>query len=208
MRSIKPIRMKKAVRANRSAHPKQSNGAAWWTGAPAVAGAVIGLMIVAVVGAVYESSDRPTVARVQTHRQDTTPPPEAAPATEPARVPDAARGRAAAMAIAETPAAEAAAVENTSSVTITGCLERTDETFRLRDAAGVQVPKARRSWKSGFLKKSSASVDVVPAANRLNLSNHVGERVSVTGTLVDREMRVRSVQRVAASCAGTAKVRT
>jgi hypothetical protein len=31
----------------------------------------------------------------------------------------------------------------------------------------------------------------------------VGRRVSVTGAHVDREMRVRSVQRVAASCSAT-----
>jgi hypothetical protein len=90
-------------------------------------------------------------------------------------------------------------------VTITGCLERTDETFRLKDTTGAGAPKAR-SWKSGFLKKGSASIDVVDASKRLNLRNHVGQRVSVTGTLVDREMHVRSVQRVSASCTNTPKV--
>ena len=82
-------------------------------------------------------------------------------------------------------------------VTITGCLERNDETFRLKDTAGADVPKSR-SWKSGFLKKGSASIEVVDAAHRLKLPDHVGERVSVTGRLVDREMQVRSLQRVAA----------
>ena len=84
-------------------------------------------------------------------------------------------------------------------VTITGCLERNAETFRLKDTAGEAAPKAR-SWKSGFLKKGSASIEVVDAANRVKLPSHVGQRVSVTGTLVDREMQVRSLQRVAASC--------
>jgi hypothetical protein len=32
------------------------------------------------------------------------------------------------------------------------------------------------------------------------LTNHVGRRVALTGTLVDHEMTVRSVQRVAGSC--------
>jgi hypothetical protein len=91
-------------------------------------------------------------------------------------------------------------------VTITGCLERADETFRLKDTAGVDAPKSR-SWKSGFLKKGSASIEVVDAANRLRLPDHVGRRVSVTGTLVDREMRVRSLQRVAASCTKSPRVR-
>jgi cytoskeletal protein RodZ len=91
-------------------------------------------------------------------------------------------------------------------VTITGCLERADETFRLKDATGVDAPKSR-SWKSGFLKKGSASVEIVDAANELKLPDHVGQRVSVTGTLMDRAMQGRSLQRVAASCTTSARVR-
>jgi hypothetical protein len=91
-------------------------------------------------------------------------------------------------------------------VTITGCLERADEAFRLKDTEGNEAPKAR-SWKSGFLKKGRTAVDVVDAGNRLNLSNHVGERVTVTGTLVDREIRVRTLQRVAASCSIAPRVK-
>jgi hypothetical protein len=86
-----------------------------------------------------------------------------------------------------------------SPVTITGCLEAGHDTFRLRDTSGADAPKSR-SWKSGFLKKGSAPIEVVDPANRLQLPNHVGQRVSVTGMLVDREMRVRSLKRVAASC--------
>jgi hypothetical protein len=84
-------------------------------------------------------------------------------------------------------------------VTITGCLERADEGFRLKDTVGANAPKAR-SWKSGFLKKGSATLDVVDAAHALNLVGQVGHRVSLTGTVVDREMQARSVRRVAASC--------
>jgi hypothetical protein len=91
-------------------------------------------------------------------------------------------------------------------VTITGCLERTDDTFRLKDTAGTDGLKAR-SWKSGFLKKRAASVDVVDAANRVKLPDHVGQRVSLTGTLVDREMQVRSLQRISASCATSRKAK-
>jgi hypothetical protein len=86
-----------------------------------------------------------------------------------------------------------------SPVTITGCLEQADETFRLKDTTGADAPKAR-SWKSGFLKKGSASIAVVDSAHRLKLPTHVGQRVSVTGLLVNREMQIRSLQRVAASC--------
>ncbi len=103
--------------------------------------------------------------------------------------------------LVEAPAATLAAV------TITGCLERADETtFRLKDTMGADAPKAR-SWKSGFLKRGSASIEVVDAAHRLQLPDHVGQKVSVTGTLVDREMQVRSLQRVAASCADDPKVK-
>ena len=49
-------------------------------------------------------------------------------------------------------------------------------------------------------KKRSASIAVVDTADSVSLPNHVGQRVAVTGTLVDREMHVRSLQRVATSC--------
>ena len=84
-------------------------------------------------------------------------------------------------------------------VTLSGCLEQTDETFRLKDTTGADAPKSR-SWKSGFLKKGSATIALVNAPKKLKLPDHVGQRVSVTGLLVDREMQVRSMQRVSASC--------
>lgn len=87
-------------------------------------------------------------------------------------------------------------------VTITGCLERDDETFRLKDTSGEDAPRSR-SWKSAFLKKGSAPVEVVAASKRLKLTNHIGQRVSVTGTLSDGEMQIRSLRRVAASCKNT-----
>ncbi|HVH28573.1 MAG TPA: hypothetical protein VM818_17535 [Vicinamibacterales bacterium] len=86
-----------------------------------------------------------------------------------------------------------------AAVTITGCLEQDDDAFRLKNPSGESAPKAR-SWKSGFLRKSSATIAVVDTANRLALSSHVGRRVTLTGTLVDREMQARALQRVAPSC--------
>ena len=80
-------------------------------------------------------------------------------------------------------------------VTVVGCLERTDEGFRLKETSGADAPKAR-SWKSGFIKKSSASLDVVDATRTLQLASHVGRRVSVTGTVDDRELLARSLRRV------------
>jgi hypothetical protein len=103
---------------------------------------------------------------------------------------------------ASAPAAESKS-ESTAAkwtpVTITGCLERNDETFRLKDTAGADAPRSR-SWKTAFLKKSSASVEVVDASNRLKMNNYVGQRISLTGTLEDRAMHARSLQRVAPSC--------
>ena len=96
------------------------------------------------------------------------------------------------------PSAEAAAKASTI-VTIAGCLERDGDGFRLKDVTGADAPKAR-SWKSGFLKKGTPSVDVVDATHALRLTDQVGKRVSVTGALADRELKARSLRRVAASC--------
>ena len=92
-------------------------------------------------------------------------------------------------------------------VTITGCLERDADTFRLKDATGANAPKAR-SWKTGFLKKGAATIEVRDASHRLKLNDHVGKRVSVTGVLIDREIRARSVQRVGATCTADSRVKT
>jgi hypothetical protein len=89
--------------------------------------------------------------------------------------------------------------QDSAVVTLTGCLEQDDDVFRLKDAEGLNAPKSR-SWKSGFLKKKSAKVEVVDASSRLRLKNHVGRRVSVTGMLYERELLANSVKRVAASC--------
>ncbi len=92
-----------------------------------------------------------------------------------------------------------AVVQDAEPVTITGCVVRDNETFRLKETEGADAPKSR-SWKSGFLKRGSASIELVDAADRLKLATHVGERVTVTGMLVEREMQARSLRRVAESC--------
>ena len=81
------------------------------------------------------------------------------------------------------------------TVTITGCLDNEDGAFRLTEASGADAPTAR-SWKSGFLKKRAAQIEVVDAAGTLNLRHYAGRRVGVTGTLVDRDMRAHSVRLV------------
>lgn len=85
------------------------------------------------------------------------------------------------------------------AVTVTGCLEKRGDGFRLKNANGDAAPKAR-SWKSAFFRKGPAPIDIVDAPRAANVASHVGEQVRVIGVLDDRDMRVRSLQRVASSC--------
>jgi hypothetical protein len=85
------------------------------------------------------------------------------------------------------------------SVTVTGCLTRDADTFWLKDTAGADVPTSR-SWKSGFLKKRSARIEVIDGTGALTLSGYVGQQVEATGTLANREMHARSLHRLGNSC--------
>jgi len=124
----------------------------------------------------------------------TTPNQDVALAPEPRASHAATTTASAAAPAAASPSAAAAA----APVTITGCLEVDKDGFRLKDTTGADAPKSR-SWKSGFLKKGQAKIEL-SAAPGTNLATQVGRRVSVTGTLDDRQMDVRSVRRMAASC--------
>ena len=99
----------------------------------------------------------------------------------------------------ETTAALKAPVAEATSATIAGCLDRDGDSFVMKNVEGADAPKAR-SWKSGFLKKGTARIEVMDASNRLKLADHVGERVSISGMLADRELQGRSLRRVASSC--------
>ena len=78
--------------------------------------------------------------------------------------------------------------------TIAGCLERDENTFWLKNVSGDDAPKSR-SWKSGFLRKKSPSVELVDRGGLSNrLATYVGRRIETTGALVDREMRVKSLR--------------
>jgi hypothetical protein len=201
MRTKKPIRMKKASRARTTKRSRSKKTTPpWWTRPLAVGGGVATIMLGAVLLGAYDASSRADFALAHMTRSaaaapDVAPEPASAPATTPAR--DA---FAADAAVSEESAAPSAAV------TLVGCLERSDDSFRLKDTSGTSAPKAR-SWKSGFLRKGAAPVAVIDQSKRLNLTSHVGERVSVTGTLVDREMHVRSLQRVATSCDARGKMK-
>jgi hypothetical protein len=92
-----------------------------------------------------------------------------------------------------------ARTDASTPITITGCLALDNDTFLLKDASGTEAPKSR-SWKTGFLKKRTSPIALVDTAHTLKLSTQVGRRVAATGVLANGEMRVRVVQRVAASC--------
>ena len=83
--------------------------------------------------------------------------------------------------------------------TITGCLERAEDGFRLKDTEGESAPKSR-SWKSGFLKKGSASISVTDPSRSLRLASQVGHRVTVTGALANRELRATAIHQAAGTC--------
>jgi hypothetical protein len=192
MPRMKPARRKQSWRTKRSAWARRVTGA--MTSAhltdKRLAGAVIAAAIILVVGAIVGAARRPRAiandAAVRVHANAVLTDERAVSAAAPVE-----SGR-------PGPAAKAAAAPQ-APVTVTGCLERNADTFRLKNTTGADLPKAR-SWKSGFLKKGSATIQVVDAANSVKLPDHVGQRVMVTGMLVDRSMKVRSLRRVAESC--------
>lgn len=86
-------------------------------------------------------------------------------------------------------------------VTITGCLESTSDgnEFRLTDTDGDGAPKAR-GWRSGFIKKRPAPVDLVGLPDPARSRAYVGQRVVATGLLASRELRVRSLAPAGSLC--------
>ncbi len=121
------------------------------------------------------------------------PTPPAPPAATEAAPPAAAAAPVPDLAI-ETPIAT-----TTATTTVAGCLTFDDGSYRLKDATGTDAPKSR-SWKSGFLKKNTVTIDIVDARHSLSLPSYVGQRVEVGGTLLEREMQAHSLQRLAESC--------
>jgi hypothetical protein len=111
---------------------------------------------------------------------------------------------------ATVPAAEAVSAEppivspepaESGAVTITGCLERSvnDKGFRLTDTEGVDAPRSR-SWRTGFLKKGSTSIDLVNPPDPHALQTQVGQRIAATGLLTSRELRMISLRVISPRC--------
>jgi hypothetical protein len=177
-----------AVLAKRFAHVKNAQGFTWEAGAIAIGAVAICVAVGAMINAALHTG---TAAETVVASVPSRPAPAA---VKMASTPVADRPE---NIVASSPVAKTS--EPQAAVTITGCLEQNAATFRLKNTSGTEAPKAR-SWKSGFLKKNSASIEVVDASNKVQLPDHVGQRVVVTGMLVDREMQVRSLRRVSTSC--------
>jgi hypothetical protein len=112
---------------------------------------------------------------------------------------DPAPAAAAAPVLESRPVAAKQDEEQSVATTLTGCLVHDDDMFQLKDTDGAHAPKAR-SWKSGFIKRGSAKVVVVDPTNRLKLAGHVGHRISVSGTLTEREIEARWINATSERC--------
>ena len=91
----------------------------------------------------------------------------------------------------------AAAAASIDTVTISGCLDFDGKSAWLKDTSGVDAPRTR-SWRSGFLRKRSPRIALVDGPSSAEVYD--GRLVSVTGVLVDREMRVSSLKPIAGDC--------
>ncbi len=97
------------------------------------------------------------------------------------------------------PANAKTAAQAPQIVTVTGCLEEKDAAFRLKDTDGADAPKSR-SWKTLGITKHSSSLTLLDSSKKMKLGSHLGQRVSATGTIVDKEMTVKSLKAVSPSC--------
>jgi len=156
----------------------------------------IGIIFVCIVGTamlIVARSSEPTSAASIVPEQATT----AVAPIEPRSVAKAPKP----FTIAATPASAqtVGAVPGAELATIEGCLVQDADQFRLKNTSGEDAPRGR-SWKSGFLHKSAKNIGVLDQTHRLNLARHVGERVTITGILDDRDLQGTSLKRVAESC--------
>ncbi len=97
----------------------------------------------------------------------------------------------------EAEAHSAVAAASIDTVTISGCLDFDGKSTWLKDTSGVDAPRTR-SWRSGFLRKRSPRIALVDGPT--SAEAYDGRLVSVTGVLVDREMRVSSLKPIAGDC--------
>ena len=157
---------------------------------------VIGFIIVCIVGTamlIAASSSEPTSAA-------SVVPDQPLVAIAPIQQPTAPEAPKPAFGSAKSASAQTAGNGAAADLaTIEGCLIQADNQFRLKNTSGEDAPRGR-SWKSGFLHRSAKTIDVLDQGQRLNLARHVGERVTITGILDDRELQGTSLKRVGESC--------
>ena len=206
----KASRVKRPARSKAAAAPGSESPRRPWTSGPrAMSLAVAGVVVAATLITATQMSDPSGPSRARASEARFVSEPESpAPstvrgeksATPAKRASEAAKSSSVKPATAAAVATGAPVTEATADepVTITGCLVKNRDGFVLKDAAGAALPKTR-SWRSGFFKKSLPRLDVL-ASPAVNLASYDGERVSLTGILGDRELRARSVRRIAASC--------
>jgi hypothetical protein len=101
-------------------------------------------------------------------------------------------------------AAKPAAKTDPNTVTLTGCLRADGNPYKfvLTDIDGSKAPKSR-SWRSGYLKKKAAKVEIVGASSTVKLHDHVGHKVAVTGVKdpgSETHLKARSIRHIAAAC--------
>lgn len=153
--------------------------------------------------AVVEKPKQPPVAGTTRSREHSVPPAPAVAAASPGDGESASRTAAAERGASASPVESTATPDavGQAPVTITGCLETTIDgaEFRLTDTEGIDAPKTR-SWRSGFLKKRAAPVQLLELSDPRGLQKYVGHRVVATGLLTSRELRVRSLQSAGSSC--------
>jgi hypothetical protein len=97
------------------------------------------------------------------------------------------------------PAATTSAKAATPGSSLTGCLENDGDHFKLTNLPEGQAPKAR-NWKTAYVTKSTKDIEVTGATS-LKLKDHVGHKVTITGTRDgDTHVKATSVKMVAKSC--------
>ena len=98
------------------------------------------------------------------------------------------------------PAASTSTKSASVSSTMTGCLQADGGKYVLTNLEGGSAPKGR-SWKTGYVKKTTKNVEVVGASSTLKLKDQVGHKVTVSGTKDgETHFKAQSIKQVARSC--------
>ena len=148
-----------------------------------------------------DDAEKSNVKSAPVANKPTTPaksPTTVVPAKPKAATAPPASADAAKTSASSTPAVRTGVVKG-EVVTVTGCLVLDNQEYKLTKTEGIDAPKSR-SWKSGFLTKRGANLEVVDASKSLRLVTHLGQRVTLTGAVNDRTIEAWSLAVAARSC--------